>query len=60
MSTRRHRECTGNDNANAIKDVGLGGTRETWMVSPLYMKEYTPPSVGGMPGMHADLSEGVS
>jgi hypothetical protein len=30
------------------------------MVSPLYMKEYTPLSVGGMPGMHADVSEGVS
>ncbi len=24
-----------NKNANAIKDVGLGGTRETRMVSPL-------------------------
>ena len=28
--------ATGNNNANAIKDVGLGGTRETGMVSPLY------------------------
>ena len=27
--------ATGNNNANAIKDVGLGGTRETGMVSPL-------------------------
>jgi hypothetical protein len=34
--------ATGNDNANAIKDVGLGGTRETGMVSPLYVREYTP------------------
>jgi hypothetical protein len=27
--------ATGNNNANAIKAVGLGGTRETRMVSPL-------------------------
>jgi hypothetical protein len=27
--------ATGNNNANAIKDVGLGGTRETKKVSPL-------------------------
>ena len=52
--------ATGNNNANAIKAVGLGGTRETRMVSPLYMREYTPLSVGGMLGMHAGWVKVVS